>query len=38
MGSPSLDHGDVALRDVGIGHGEDGWMVGLDDPSGPLKP
>lgn len=33
MGSPSLDHGDV-----GIGHGEDGWMVGLDDPSGPLKP
>ena len=34
MGSPSMvmfqDHGDVALRDVVIGHGGDGLTVGLD--------
>jgi len=31
VGSLSLDmfknHGDVALRDVVSGHGEDGWMI-----------
>ena len=35
VGSPSLgvfrDRGDVALRDVVSGHGEDGLMIGLDD-------
>ena len=38
MGSPSLEvsqsRGDVALRDMGGGHGEGGLMVELDDLSG----
>ena len=40
--SPSLEgfkkHGDVALRDVGSGHGEDGLVVGCDDLSGLFQP
>ena len=41
MESPSLKmfkrHGDVALRDMVSGHGEDGLMIGLDDLSGLFK-